>query len=216
LLGKGAELSDALPPTDYIEYFRPDYRLHLTPAAMENLNTRTYLERCTAALLESLRGLDTAPSVPFDAVVPSLAERRAMDGTVADSEADARPDHRSERDPSRREHAAEFDEDESGGALGAASASREVEEEEDASEVLDSAMAAAKELVPNAAPVRYLLDPDRSPVDDDEDDEDDDDDDGDDDDEDEEGDESEREGGRDDAHDDARDVAGERGMDADD
>jgi len=59
-------ISDAIPPNDYVEYFRPDYRLHLTPASMENLNSREYLERCRVALLESLRALDGPPSVPFE------------------------------------------------------------------------------------------------------------------------------------------------------
>lgn len=53
----GTPVSDAIPPNDYIEHYRPDYRLHLTPTAMENLNTPEYLERCkvrtTACLFHS-------------------------------------------------------------------------------------------------------------------------------------------------------------------
>jgi hypothetical protein len=26
------QLPDAIPPNDYVEYYRPDYRLHLDPA----------------------------------------------------------------------------------------------------------------------------------------------------------------------------------------
>lgn len=36
-----------LPFNDYLEYYGPEYRLHISPSNMENLNTREYLESCT-------------------------------------------------------------------------------------------------------------------------------------------------------------------------
>lgn len=36
-----------LPFNDYLEYYGPEYRLHITPTNMENLNTTEYLESCT-------------------------------------------------------------------------------------------------------------------------------------------------------------------------
>lgn len=35
-----------LPYHDYIEYYGPDYRLHIVPTNMENLNSREYIEKC--------------------------------------------------------------------------------------------------------------------------------------------------------------------------
>lgn len=57
------ELSDALPYNDYLEYFGPDYRLHIEPSNAPNHNSRDYLERVTAELLQNLRDLEHAPSV---------------------------------------------------------------------------------------------------------------------------------------------------------
>ncbi len=39
-----AALQDELPYNDYFEYYGPDYRLHITPSNMENLNKTEYLE----------------------------------------------------------------------------------------------------------------------------------------------------------------------------
>ena len=33
-----------MPPNEYIEYFAPEYKLHLPVSNMENLNTKEYLE----------------------------------------------------------------------------------------------------------------------------------------------------------------------------
>lgn len=38
-------LNEDLPYNDYIEYYGPDYRLHIPPTNMENLNTKDYLEK---------------------------------------------------------------------------------------------------------------------------------------------------------------------------
>jgi histone deacetylase 1/2 len=51
----GEELADDLPYNDYVEYYGPDYKLHVTTNNMANLNTPEYLERLKTELLETLR-----------------------------------------------------------------------------------------------------------------------------------------------------------------
>merc|ERR1712137_101773 len=58
-------VANELPFNDYLEYYGPEYRLHISPSNMENLNSREYLESCTAALMDNLRHLAPAPSVQF-------------------------------------------------------------------------------------------------------------------------------------------------------
>lgn len=55
----------------YVEYFAPDYRLHLAPSSMENMNDRDYLDRLRTTVLSNLSMLQGAPSVPFQEVLPN-------------------------------------------------------------------------------------------------------------------------------------------------
>eukprot|EP01138_Halocafeteria_seosinensis_P005266 gb/GECG01005384.1/.p1 GENE.gb/GECG01005384.1/~~gb/GECG01005384.1/.p1 ORF type:complete len:420 (+),score=34.60 gb/GECG01005384.1/:1-1260(+) len=82
------ELPDAIPPNDYAEFYRPDYKLHLTPAQMEDFNTTDYLERHKAEILENLKQIEHAPSVPFQSVPPdsSNVAGRDTDERVPDDE----------------------------------------------------------------------------------------------------------------------------------
>nr|WCZ58768.1 histone deacetylase [Seculamonas ecuadoriensis] len=64
------EISDDLPYNDYFEYYGPEFKLHLTPTNMENLNTSDYLEKHKARLLECLRHLQCAPGVQMHEVPP--------------------------------------------------------------------------------------------------------------------------------------------------
>ena len=57
-----------LPYNDYYEYFGPDYRLHLQPNNMENLNTREYIDKHVTRILENLKHLQGAPSVGTEEV----------------------------------------------------------------------------------------------------------------------------------------------------
>jgi hypothetical protein len=57
----GAEIPDELPTNDYLEYYGPDYRLHVAHSTMENQNSKAELERSTLALFELLRDLPPAP-----------------------------------------------------------------------------------------------------------------------------------------------------------
>jgi histone deacetylase 1/2 len=57
------EIPDELPFNDYFEYYGPDYRLHISPSNMENLNDRKYLEDVTVKLFETLNSIEVAPGV---------------------------------------------------------------------------------------------------------------------------------------------------------
>jgi histone deacetylase 1/2 len=64
-LGEEKEIQDELPYNDYFEYYAPDFKLHITPSNMENLNTPEYLDKIRERLFENLRQINHAPSVPF-------------------------------------------------------------------------------------------------------------------------------------------------------
>lgn len=57
------EVKNSLPYNDYFEYYGPDYRLHCPVSNMENLNSKSYLERTKIQLLEILGNVEPAPSV---------------------------------------------------------------------------------------------------------------------------------------------------------
>jgi len=57
------EIIDRLPYNDYLEYYGPDYRLHIEPSNMKNLNDKADLEKTLYQLIENLRHIDGAPSV---------------------------------------------------------------------------------------------------------------------------------------------------------
>lgn len=61
----GIEIDDKIPQNEYIEYFGPDYNLHVSPSNMENKNSRDLLDGMRAELLENLSRLQHAPSVQF-------------------------------------------------------------------------------------------------------------------------------------------------------
>jgi len=68
----GSQLEDELPYNDYLEYFGPEYRLHITPSNMENLNTSDYLENCKITILDNLRHLEPVPSVQMQPLQSSM------------------------------------------------------------------------------------------------------------------------------------------------
>ena len=60
----GKSLPDDIPTNDYYEYYGPGFKLHVEPdKAMENRNTREYLETCVARCLDNIRRIEGAPSV---------------------------------------------------------------------------------------------------------------------------------------------------------
>jgi len=180
----GTPVADAIPPSDYIEFFRPDYRLHLTPAAVPNQNTPEYLERCKIALLESLRGVAHAPSVPFQYVPPDWAHLDEDEDTRG-----ADPDVRVSRPEGRRDAPGEYyagDDDndkpepddpvpgrkrprpddaagevpETGGAASASASAPDAEESSSSSSAAGDASPAANASAPGAAPAEQEAAPD--------------------------------------------------------
>ncbi|KAK4416656.1 Histone deacetylase 19 [Sesamum alatum] len=61
----GIEVDDKMPQHEYIEYFGPEYTLHVAPSNMENKNSRELLEEIRVKLLDNLSKLQHAPSVQF-------------------------------------------------------------------------------------------------------------------------------------------------------
>uniref|UniRef100_A0A7S1GG65 Histone deacetylase n=1 Tax=Bicosoecida sp. CB-2014 TaxID=1486930 RepID=A0A7S1GG65_9STRA len=93
----GTELPDELPYNDYFEYYGPDYRLHITPSNMANMNEPRYLDDIKVKLFEMLRELEAAPSVPI--------QTGAVDMPAP---LDLKP-HTDDADPDVRETAAEVE-----------------------------------------------------------------------------------------------------------
>lgn len=59
----GVEIANELPYNDYFEYFGPDFKLHISPSNITNLNTQDYLDKVKNRLFENLRMLPHAPGV---------------------------------------------------------------------------------------------------------------------------------------------------------
>eukprot|EP01090_Pellita_catalonica_P008308 TRINITY_DN1903_c0_g1_i4.p1 TRINITY_DN1903_c0_g1~~TRINITY_DN1903_c0_g1_i4.p1 ORF type:complete len:322 (-),score=55.22 TRINITY_DN1903_c0_g1_i4:104-1069(-) len=66
----GNDISDELPFNDYLEYYGPDFRLHIAPSNMENLNDPKYLEKMKIKLIENLRHVDGAPGASMGELPP--------------------------------------------------------------------------------------------------------------------------------------------------
>ncbi|KAL2453653.1 Histone deacetylase 19 [Abeliophyllum distichum] len=66
----GIEVDDQVPEHEYIEYFGPDYSLHVAPSNMENKNSCEMLDEIRARLLDNLSRLQHAPSVQFQEQPP--------------------------------------------------------------------------------------------------------------------------------------------------
>eukprot|EP00160_Parvularia_atlantis_P011115 Unigene2164_Nuclearia_a/m.6713 Unigene2164_Nuclearia_a/g.6713 ORF Unigene2164_Nuclearia_a/g.6713 Unigene2164_Nuclearia_a/m.6713 type:complete len:401 (-) Unigene2164_Nuclearia_a:17-1219(-) len=64
----GVTVPDDLPFNDYLEYYAPEYKLKIQPTNMDNLNTREYLEKYCAKIIDNLRNLAHAPSVQMQEV----------------------------------------------------------------------------------------------------------------------------------------------------
>ncbi|KAJ5130970.1 uncharacterized protein N7515_007009 [Penicillium bovifimosum] len=59
----GESLEPELPYNDYYEYFAPDYQLDVRPSNMDNANTKEYLDKIRAQVIENLKRTAFAPSV---------------------------------------------------------------------------------------------------------------------------------------------------------
>jgi histone deacetylase 1/2 len=54
----GIELDDDLPKNEYIEYFYPEYKLHMPVTNMENVNTPEYLNNILESIENNLKQLN--------------------------------------------------------------------------------------------------------------------------------------------------------------
>eukprot|EP00736_Rhodelphis_marinus_P006220 Rmarinus@m.17449 len=67
------KMPENLPENMYWDYYGPDHKLHITSdAAIENLNTKDYLEKIKIKILENLRSLEHAPAVQMQEVPPAI------------------------------------------------------------------------------------------------------------------------------------------------
>eukprot|EP00771_Trimastix_marina_P000820 gnl/Trimastix_PCT/1853.p1 GENE.gnl/Trimastix_PCT/1853~~gnl/Trimastix_PCT/1853.p1 ORF type:complete len:452 (-),score=152.49 gnl/Trimastix_PCT/1853:397-1752(-) len=62
----GVPLQDDLPYNDYLLYYAPNFKLHLTPSAMENVNTPEYIDKHLARILDNINCIAGAPSVSME------------------------------------------------------------------------------------------------------------------------------------------------------
>ena len=66
-----ADVADTLPPTQYLDYFSPEYKLRYNVApTYENRNTRGEMERIRAAVLDNLKTMRSAPGTGLDSRPP--------------------------------------------------------------------------------------------------------------------------------------------------
>jgi histone deacetylase 1/2 len=72
------EISDDLPETDYSNFFRPTYKLHLQPEKMRNMNKPQYLENVKMHVFENIRHLPMSPSVQMQELPPRDMIQAAM------------------------------------------------------------------------------------------------------------------------------------------
>ena len=59
-----------MPETDYFNFFRPTYKLHLEADKKKNMNSPQYLENLKNYVLENIRHLPTSPSVQMQELPP--------------------------------------------------------------------------------------------------------------------------------------------------
>ncbi|GBF93503.1 histone deacetylase [Raphidocelis subcapitata] len=80
LLGVEASVPDDLPPNEYYEYFKPDYKLHLTPdATLKNRNDQGSLARVLRTVLDNLRHIRPAPAGPEQLPGPAGAAQQQLE-----------------------------------------------------------------------------------------------------------------------------------------
>ncbi|EGR48353.1 uncharacterized protein TRIREDRAFT_48386, partial [Trichoderma reesei QM6a] len=79
----GQEMDRALPYNEYYEYYAPDFELNVRASNMENSNSREYLEKITAAVIDNLRHTGPAPSVQMQDV-----PRKPFGGMTDEEEAE--------------------------------------------------------------------------------------------------------------------------------
>ncbi|KPM36470.1 Histone deacetylase RPD3 [Neonectria ditissima] len=79
----GQEMDRTLPYNEYYEYYAPDFELNVRSSNMENSNSREYLEKITAAVIDNLRQTGPVPSVQMQDV-----PRKPFGGMTDEEEAE--------------------------------------------------------------------------------------------------------------------------------
>jgi len=113
----GVDIGNELPYNDYFEYYGPDYRLQIEASNMENQNKAETLEKLKIRVLDNLRHIEGAPSVPMQDVPPDTTLLE-FENEEEDRNQERNPDRRSIKERDRRiSHDAELSEsdDESDG-----------------------------------------------------------------------------------------------------
>jgi histone deacetylase 1/2 len=72
------EISNDLPETDYSDFYKPTFKLHLTPEKSKNMNKPQYLENLKMRIFENIRHLPVAPSVQMQELPPREMIREVM------------------------------------------------------------------------------------------------------------------------------------------
>eukprot|EP01039_Chlorochromonas_danica_P004578 gene4579-5018_t len=104
----GQPVSNDLPHNDFYEYFAPDFKLHLLPANIENLNKRDYLDNIRGRVLQNLSYLQCAPSVQMHPIPPDWAIHRTTLQEAEDKEPDRRGEALSKEGALKRDKDEEF------------------------------------------------------------------------------------------------------------
>ncbi|KAH8174556.1 histone deacetylase domain-containing protein [Sarocladium implicatum] len=79
----GKEMDRVMPFNEYYEYYAPDFELNVRSSNMENSNSREYLDKITAAVIDNLRQTGPAPSVQMQDV-----PRKPFGGMTDEEEAE--------------------------------------------------------------------------------------------------------------------------------
>jgi len=109
-------IPDSIPWHEYMDYYAPEYKLHVPVSNMENENSRESLEKTKNKILEQLSQLEHAPNAQMMTSQPGA--RRAPEVFAGDSDDDDvwDPDTRSIR--GKRCHLAEhFDDTDEGDTM---------------------------------------------------------------------------------------------------
>jgi len=95
-----APISNDIPYNDFFEYYAPDFKLHLTPSNVENLNKPEQLQAITNRVLQNLKSIQGAPSVQMQPIPPDWVLSQSsipMDEGDPDKRPEnLKPDHPSE------------------------------------------------------------------------------------------------------------------------
>ncbi|KAH9385594.1 histone deacetylase 1/2 [Nematocida major] len=71
------DVSVELPYTEYFDHYHPNYTLEVLPMAMDNQNTKKYIERVCEEVLENLKSVEGRPSVQNIHTMKSLMTETA-------------------------------------------------------------------------------------------------------------------------------------------